>query len=163
MIIPIIQSIFPKQPSGSILDNEVRKKKIEQKEEKSPEDLSSKKMKKLKDSFRVDFIDIGMVLPTKEGTLNGGGMTMLRVPMNMLTNIDYMSTVFREAWVKLIKEDKQLSKTFDSYFKNLALEQKRLEKMMQKAAIKVDKAQMKKIEKKLQEKFKEKKKLIEPK
>jgi len=107
--------------------------------------------KEKKQIFGKDVIDIVMVLPKKEGTITGGGLITMRVPISAVTNIEFMSSTFRQMWVTLCREDKILSKEFESYFKNQEIEKKRLEKLMQKMAIKGNTKQSKKIEAKMKQ------------
>ncbi len=108
-------------------------------------------MKPKKEVFRKTVVDLVMILPVKEGTITGGGLVTMRVPYDSITNVEFMSATFRQMWVSLVKEDKQLNREFEDYFKNQALEQKRLEKKLQKLAMKVDQKKVDKIEAKLKE------------
>lgn len=93
--------------------------------------MFSKKPKK--DKFRKNVIDLAVVLPVKENTITGGGMIIKRINMDRITDIEYMSAVFREMWVTLVSKDKQLNDVFNTYFKNQAIEQKRVDKLLEKA------------------------------
>jgi hypothetical protein len=59
--------------------------------------------------------------------------------MNAITNIDLMTKVFHEMWVKLVMGDKQLKKYFDEYFRNQEIQKKREDKILNKMIIKANK------------------------
>lgn len=114
--------------------------------------MAKKLIDKLKKGkFGKDVRDIILILPTKEGTINGSPMTTMRIPISGATNIEWMSAVLRQMWLTVCKEDKQLGDEFKTYFENQEKEKKRLEKMMQRNSIKADTEKSKKIGKKLNE------------
>lgn len=80
--------------------------------------------------FRKDVVDVVMILPKTEGNIQGGALVTMRVPLISVTNVDFMTGVFRQMWVTLAKDDKQLNAIFEEMFKNQAIERKRLERMV---------------------------------
>lgn len=102
-----------------------------------------KPTKPKKEVFRKNVIDFVLILPKTEGTITGGGLVTMRVPLDKTTNIEFMSGALRQAWVTLCREDSQLKKEFETYFKNQELDRKRMEKLAMKAQLKLTKAQKK--------------------
>lgn len=114
--------------------------------------LDKKATEKLKKGkFRKDVVDIIMILPAKEGIWTQAPHTVLRIPINSVANVDFMTKCFRQMWISLCNSDPQLKKYFDDYFHNQALAQKRADKLLQKAMIKANNPLSRAIEEKLKE------------
>lgn len=107
---------------------------------------------KKKEVFRKNVIDVLMVIPYEEGKVNykKDNYTTLRFPISMVTDVEAMNRNFRQMWITLAKNDPTLSKEFETYFRNAEIERKRIEKLMNKMAIKPDKLSQK-IENKTKE------------
>lgn len=108
------------------------------------------KEKKISEVLRKNVLDIVMILPIKEGTIQGGQVVSQRVQMSLITNLDFMTGVFRLMFATLAKNDPQLEKMFRKFF----IEQD----MMRVRVQKQKEIDLKNAERVLNAKFKNKKK-----
>jgi len=98
--------------------------------------MKHKTMKK--DVFRKNVIDVVMILPTQEGSIEAGKMVTQRISMKSMTNIDLMTKVFRQMWVSLVLKDEEINKHFKEFFENQKKEQDKMMEQMQKMMPKTD-------------------------
>lgn len=92
---------------------EKEKELMASEEKKTVDDIIAPKEKEV---LRENVWDICMILPVKEGTIQGGSLVTYRVQTKLLTDIEFMTGVFRTMFATLAHNDPQLDKMFRKEF-----------------------------------------------